>query len=241
MSTTEVGHPIVVLVSANAEWVPVKELLKPARVERTPYGECLTHAIGNQEILFFHGGWGKIAAAASTEYVVNRWHPEILINLGTCGGIEGRAQRGEKLLVTRAVTYDVHEAIGDSSQAIDWYTTDIDLTWLDDSFPIEVRRTLLVSGDRDLVPSQVSELVDRFDAVAADWESSAIAWVAHRRSVRLIIIRAISDLVNTQTGEMIGSLAGFESAATNVMRLLLDDLTVLIPYVLGRCVIDERT
>ena len=39
----------------------------------------------------------------------------------------------------------------------------------------------------------------------------------------------------------VGSLAGFESAATNVMRLLLDDLTVLIPYVLGRCVIDERT
>jgi adenosylhomocysteine nucleosidase len=149
---------IVVLISANAEWAAVKECSSPERVEPTPYGECFTHSAGNEDVLFFHGGWGKIAAAASTEYAISRWRPEVLINLGTCGGIEGRVQRGEKLLVTRAITYDVQEAMGDSLEAIRSYTTDIDMTWLDDSLPLEARRVAMVSGDRDLVPSQVSEL-----------------------------------------------------------------------------------
>jgi adenosylhomocysteine nucleosidase len=178
---------------------------------------------------------GKIAAAASTEYAIGRWHPEVLINLGTCGGIEGRAQRGEKLLVTRTVTYDIHEAIGDSAEAIRAYTTDIDLTWLDGSFPIQARRVPLVSGDRDLVPSDVSDLIRRFDAVAGDWESGAIAYVASRRNTRLLIVRAVSDLVNTQGGEAIGNLTRFQNEAARLMRSLLDDLARLVPYIRTRC------
>jgi len=227
-------YAIVVLVSANAEWAAVKECLRPERIEPTLYGECFTHVVGTEDVLLVHGGWGKIAAAASTEYAITRWHPEVLINLGTCGGIEGRVQRGEKLLVTSAITYDVQEAIGDSSEAIRWYTTDIDRTWLGDSLPVEVKRVPLVSGDRDLVPSQVSELVQRFDAVAGDWESGAIAWVAHRHRVPLLIIRAVSDLVNHEAGEAIGAIAVFQAAAQTLMQALLGDLDILVPYVLAR-------
>jgi len=225
---------IVVLVSANAEWSPVKEALKPGRVDRSPYGECFTHVVANEPVLFLHGGWGKISAAASTDYAIGRWHRDVLINLGTCGGIHGRVQRGDKLLVTRTVAYDIHEAIGDSTEAIRAYTTDLDLSWLGGSFPIAVRRVSLVSGDRDLVPSEVDELVRRFDAVAADWESAAIAYVASRRDTRLLIIRAVSDLVNTEHGDAIGALPFFESETVKIMLTLLDDLTMLVPYVLAR-------
>jgi len=224
-------RPIVVLVSANAEWAPLREYLAPARVEPTPYGECFTRPFGDGEVVFLHGGWGKISAAASTEYAITRWNPEALINLGTCGGIEGRAVRGDKLLVTRAITYDIYESMGDSADAIRWYTTDVDLGWLDDRFPLQVRRSHLVSADRDLMPSQVDELVERFDAIAADWESSAIAFVAQRRAVPLLIIRTVSDLVTSRAGETIGALHVFEGAATNAMRELAGDLTTLVPYV----------
>ena len=224
-------RPIVVLVSANAEWAPVKEHLAPAHVERTPYGECFTRAFGDGEVVFLHGGWGKISAAASTEYAITRWNPEALINLGTCGGIGGRAVRGETLLVTRAITYDIYESMGDSAEAIRWYTTDIDLSWLDDRFPLQVRRSHLVSADRDLMPSQVDELVERFDAIAGDWESGAIAFVANRRAVPLLIIRTVSDLVTSEAGEAIGALHVFEGAATKAMRGLVDGLTGLVLYV----------
>jgi adenosylhomocysteine nucleosidase len=226
---------IAVVISANAEWKPVKEALAPARVERSPYGEFFTHTIAGEPVLFVHGGWGKIDAAASAEYVIGHWRPQLLINLGTCGGVEGRMQRLERLLVNRTVVYDIHEAMGDSSEAIADYATDIDLGWLDDRFPLRHRRAAMYSADRDLVPAGLTELTRRFpEVVAADWESASIARVAARRRTRVLILRAASDLVSQKHGEAAGNLTLFQSNAATSMRLLLDDLRAIVPYVVPR-------
>jgi adenosylhomocysteine nucleosidase len=77
-------------------------------------------------------------------------------------------------------------------------------------------------------------LVRRFDAVAGDWESGAIAYVASRRKTRLLIVKAVSDLVNARNGDAIGALGRYQKEAAKIMRSLLDDLTRLVPYVLAR-------
>jgi adenosylhomocysteine nucleosidase len=232
---TETQAPIriAVVISANAEWKPVKETLAPVRVERSPYGEFFTHTIAGESVLFFHGGWGKIDAAASAEYVIGRWRPRLLINLGTCGGLDGRMQRLERLIVNRTVVYDIHEAMGDSAEAIADYSTDIDLGWLGDRFPLPHRRAAMYSADRDLVASAIADLTRRFsDVIAADWESASIARVAVRRQTRVLILRAASDLVSEKHGEAAGNLPLFHSNAATSMRLLLDDLGAIVAYVL---------
>jgi hypothetical protein len=57
-------------------------------IERSPYGEYFFQHIGDERVLFFHGGLGKVAAAASTQYVIDDFRPANLINIGTCGGVE---------------------------------------------------------------------------------------------------------------------------------------------------------
>ncbi len=201
----------------------------------SPYGEHFTHRVAGEPVVFLHGGWGKIAAAASAEYAIARWQPEVLINLGTCGGIQGLVQRLDRVLVTRTIVYDIEEAMGDSAEAIAAYTTTIDLSWLDERFPVRATRAPLLSGDRDLVPSALAALTRRFpDAVAADWESGAIAYVAARRQTRLVILRVVSDLVSPTAGEAHGNLALFQENAAKGMRLLPDDLKTLVPYALSR-------
>jgi len=231
---------ILVLISADAEWGPTKEALRPKTIGRSPYGEFFTSRIAGEPVLFLHGGWGKIAAAASTEYAISRWRPQIVIVLGTCGGIEGRVDRYERLLVTRTVVYDIEEAMGDSAEAIAAYTSEIDLGWLDDEFPLQVRRVPMLSGDRDLVPAGVPALTRRFSAVAADWESGAIARVATLRHARLLILKAVSDLVSANVGEAVGNRPLFEQQAAISMRLLLGDLRTLVPYVVSRLTTQAR-
>lgn len=61
---------VVVLISADAEWVAVKQLLSPGYPHRSPFGEFfLGHSPSNypQELIFFQGGWGKICAAGSND------------------------------------------------------------------------------------------------------------------------------------------------------------------------------
>ena len=104
--------------------------------------------------------------------------------------------------------------MGDSSEAIADYSTDIDLGWLDGRFPLRHRRAAMYSADRDLVASAVADLTRRFpDVVAADWESASIARVATRRRTRVLILRAASDLVSEKHGEAAGNLTLFQTNA----------------------------
>jgi adenosylhomocysteine nucleosidase len=215
----------VVLISANIEWQALRTLLPEVEIHASPYGECFTTTIQPEiPLLFFHGGWGKIAAAGSTQYVIDRWRPELLVNLGTCGGFAGEVERGEILLVERTLVYDIIEQMGDYDEHIAHYTTEIDLDWLREPFPQVVRRSLLVSGDRDLLVEDVPMLKERYGAVAGDWESGAIAFVAARNHIRLLILRGVSDLVSPAGSEAYGNLQYFAQATENVFRQLLATL-----------------
>jgi adenosylhomocysteine nucleosidase len=156
--------------------------------------------------------------------VIDRWKPDLLVNLGTCGGFAGEVERGEILLVERTLVYDIIEQMGDYDEHIAHYTTEIDLGWLREPFPQVVRRSLLVSGDRDLLVEDVPLLKERFGAVAGDWESGAIAFVAARNHIRLLILRGVSDLVSPAGSEAYGNLQYFAQATAGIFRQLLDAL-----------------
>jgi len=214
---------IIVLISANAEWRAVKPLFPSAQIEQSPFGEWfdLTPETSHR-ITCFHGGWGKISAAATAQYVIDRFQPDLLVNLGTCGGFEGRIEAGTILLVEKTIVYDIIEQMGDPEGAIADYSTDIDLVWLPKPFPPHVQRGLLVSGDRDILVEDIPMLVSRFGASAADWESGAIAWVADKNRIRCLILRGVTDLVGSGGGEAYGNFDLFQQRTNEVMRQLVE-------------------
>ena len=190
---------VVVLVCATSEWRALAALCpEPAR-RRSPFGEwfLMTEPPAGLATAVVYAGWGKIAAAAAAQYVIDAFAPELLVNLGTCGGLSGHVARGEVLLADETLVYDIVEQMTDADEAIAAFTTAIDLSWLGAGpYPSPVRRARLVSADGDIVPSQVHALRTRFAAVAADWETGAIAWTAARNGVPCLILRAVSDLVD---------------------------------------------
>lgn len=212
------------IVSANLEWKVVKAAYSGVAMQPTPWGETFELTIGNERVVMLHGGWGKVAAAGSAQYAIDRWHPRYVVNLGTAGGFEGGIERHAVVLVDRTVIYDIVEAMGDSTEAIESYATKLDLSWLSPPYPSTVTRTLLVSGDRDLVPAQLAELVAKYHAVAGDWESGAIAYTCVRNRQPVLILRGISDLVHAAGGEAYGNLPAFEEGARIVMERLLREL-----------------
>ncbi|MBP6786209.1 MAG: 5'-methylthioadenosine/S-adenosylhomocysteine nucleosidase [Candidatus Promineofilum sp.] len=218
----------VVLISAAAEWRPVRARYPAAEAIATPYGEAFAATLdtpsGRCHVIFLHGGWGKIAAAGSTQYAIDRWRPSLLINLGTCGGFAGDIAAGEVLLVDFTLVYDILEQMGDPDEALAHYATEIDLSWLRGPLPLPARREMLVSADRDIVAGEIAGLRERFGAIAADWESGAIAHVAARNGTRCLILRAVTDLVSHEEGEVYGRPELFTGRAEGVMNHLLDSL-----------------
>ena len=216
--------PVVVIISAQAEWLVVRQRYQHVDRLHSPYGEYFETVVDSQPVIFFHGGWGKISAAASTQYAVDRLKPCGILNLGTCGGFGDEIEKGEILLAGETLVYDIVERMGDAEQALEDYRVRFDLTWLTGSHPLPVKTVRLLSADQDIDPSRVAELQRRYAAVAADWESGAIAWVCQRNGMRCLILRGVSDRVDTQDGEAYQRWQVFLDGTNLVMNRLLDNL-----------------
>jgi adenosylhomocysteine nucleosidase len=71
---------------------------------------------------------------------------------------------------------------------------------------------------------EIPMLKEKFHAVAGDWESGAIAWVADRNRTRLIILRGVTDLVGIKGGEAYGNMEYFAKSSQKIMTSLLNSL-----------------
>jgi adenosylhomocysteine nucleosidase len=214
----------LVIISADAEWRAVKELYPDLALKHSPFGELAGLSIDGQNVILFQGGWGKISAAGTAQYVIDNFQPDLLVNLGTCGGFEDRIETGTIILVEKTLVYDIIEQMGDGSEAIRYYTASLDLSWLSPNVPYPISRGLLVSADRDIIANDIPMLIRKYDAVAADWESGAIAWVAQKNHMPLLILRGVTDLVGGDGGEAYGNIELFHDRTKAVMRKLFHQL-----------------
>jgi adenosylhomocysteine nucleosidase len=214
---------LVVIVSAITEWRVVKESLLPVDIQTTPYGECFETSLSGQVFTFVHAGWGKAASAGALQYAIDHLSPDLAVNLGTCGGFEGEVALGEVILVESTFMYDIVELMGDFDSVPQYYASRLDLSWLPQPYPYPVRRGTLASADSDLLPEKIAGLKAQ-GAIAADWESAALAWVARKNGVRILILRAVSDLVSEKGGEAYDNIALFKERTKGIMRRLIEQL-----------------
>lgn len=56
-----------VIISAGAEWRALLPHFPGVQVHSTPYGEAFITLLGGKNVVFLHGGWGKVAAAGGTQ------------------------------------------------------------------------------------------------------------------------------------------------------------------------------
>jgi Nucleoside phosphorylase len=170
--------PFIVLISAEFEWNAVVDLVRPTETRSTPFGAAFFSQLGKHSLLMAHSGWGKTATAAACQHLIDLHQPQLILNLGTCGGLEGRAEVDEILLPEETAMYDIVEGMSAYSEALAYYRIRADLNWLPAKLPPGVRRTRIVSADQDIQPRNVDLIANYFHAPAADWESAAFAWTA---------------------------------------------------------------
>ena len=213
---------VAVLVSANAEWEGVKPLFPKAVIYNTPFGESMDVKLGAWNLMLMHSGWGKIASAASMQYVIDHHSPDLIVNLGTCGGFDGVSKRGDLILVDNTIVYDILELM-EEDDISPYYASSLDLGWLSKPYPFPAHCGLIASADSDLLPEKIRFLRSR-GALAADWESAAFAWVAIKNNARLLILRMVSDLVSEMGGEAYGDINLFKERSGEIMKQLIGQL-----------------
>jgi methylthioadenosine nucleosidase (EC 3.2.2.16) len=155
-------------------------------------------------------GIGKVNAALASAIVMERFHPDALINIGSAGGVDPSRNIGDLVIATRVCHHDMDVtafgyAYGQVPKMPLFFPCDPGL--IESAGKAAARLGLstvpglVASGDTFMNdPERVEFLKRQFPGLlAVEMEGAAIAQVAHQYGTPFIIIRSLSDIAGKQS------------------------------------------
>lgn len=218
---------IGILISAGTEWRATLPLFPNVELMQSPFGQYFYPDNTLHPTVFLHGGWGKVATSGSTQYVIDQWKPKLLVNIGTCGGIEGCVELNSLILAEETIIYDIIEGMSSYQQGIEYYSTKANLNWIEEKLPPSIKKIKMLSANRDIRPEDVRTVFARLNAFVGDWESGAFAWVCAKNKIDWLVVRGVSDLINKTTGEALGNVSVWRKRVFTIMPTIVGILPLI--------------
>jgi adenosylhomocysteine nucleosidase len=209
---------IGIIGAMEDEVLMLQDAITEAGLERLGGFEFIPGRLEGKEVVLLRCGIGKINAAVGCALLIQRFHPEAVINTGSAGGIDPSLSFGDAIISDGLVQHDVdvtgfgyppgqipgmplvfpvpEDLIRRAEQAVDELKTE-------GLLPKEFRhvRGLIGSGDVFMDKEERIHAVRRLFPTmrAVEMEGAAIAQACHLFSVPALIIRALSDIAGAES------------------------------------------
>lgn len=152
--------------------------------------------IAGKDIVMCSSRVGKVNAAIATYELINRYHPDCVVNTGVAGGLCPELNPKDIIAGSEVVYHDVWcgtpNAYGQVQGFPERFKADEGLL-----SRLNVRKGLITSGD-SFITEEADErrILEHFpEALAVDMESGAIAQVCWMSKVPFVCIRVVSDVL----------------------------------------------
>ena len=216
------------LVAVEGEAQPLLAIFRDAARDRQ--GEVVLHVMeaGDQRLILAEVLQGPVHAALGAQALIARHGARCLIGFGSAGALEPGLAQGEVIIGRRAVAHDaglflgsrfeptgimVRDARGRTGRRR-WFDADGELVSealaAAQASGAPARTGTLVSGNQAVFATKRREwLRRRFDALAVDMETAALAQVATGHDLPWVAVRAISDAAGDEQIVEFGRLLRF--------------------------------
>ncbi len=213
-----------------------------------------THAQTNAGLTFYSGtlcgasvvlvkcGVGKVNAAACAQQLIDRYHVNVVINIGVAGGVSSQLRVLDVVVGTKLVQHDfdlrpfgytkgyLGEAFGGDSQKPTVFVSDADLVRRLETAAKAVigdehtcHCGVIASGDEFVAASERRTAISsEFDALASEMEGAAIAQVATLNNCPFVVLRTISDMADGSAPVSFEQVVQYaaDTAAAVIMQML---------------------
>lgn len=157
----------------------------------------------NKKIILCLSGIGKVNAAITTQYLIDTYNPNYIINSGCCGSLVENIKVLDTILVDYACYHDfspiriMESCVPDNGKIkVDEKLFNITKEILDKK-EISYHIGGITSGDCFVTSSELrNDIYSRTNAIAVDMESASIAHTARKNEVQFLILRSISDFAD---------------------------------------------
>ncbi|MBR4322212.1 5'-methylthioadenosine/S-adenosylhomocysteine nucleosidase [Treponema sp.] len=151
-------------------------------------------------------GPGKVNAAYGTADIINKYHPDIIVNVGVAGGFVKNARRGDVAIGTEYAQVDFNPFLEKNRPSLApspvWFIEQAEKEA--EKLEVSASKGLIATGDFFLRDSRQKAVIARkFNPVAFDMESGAISQVASAKSLDFISIRTFSDFADEDAPALI--------------------------------------
>jgi len=136
-------------------------------------------------IIIIKSGVGKVHAAMGTQTMIDRFHPDVVVNIGTAASLSEQLSVGDVIIPTSAIQWDFNLS------ALYAHTNNTTVV----SVPNNIASSgIIATGDAFVTDTTLKHQIrEETGAIALDMESAAVAEVCSRNMVPCLIIKGISD------------------------------------------------
>ncbi len=200
---------IAIVAAMPQELAALLGAMQPGQVQRLAGREFHLGTLAGRQVVLALSGIGKVAAAATTALLCERFAVRALLFTGVAGGLAPIVRVGDAVVATSLLQHDLDaspifprwEVPGSGRSRFD---ADASMAALLAAAVSEVHgaphRGLIVSGDRFVSSAAESARLQAElpDALAVDMESAAVAQVCADFGRPLAVLRTISDRADDQ-------------------------------------------
>lgn len=164
-------------------------------------------SMNNKDVVLLQGGIGKVNATIATTLLFQYFPIDIVINIGSAGGVNLAQNVGDVVISSSVVHHDVDvtafgRELGEVPGLPKYFNADEDLLnevkAILDEQNIVAHVGLIASGDQFVSKQeQVNYIKANFkEVMCVEMEAAAIAQVCHVFNKKFIITRSLSDVFN---------------------------------------------
>lgn len=163
--------------------------------------------LGGESVVVARSGVGKVNAAYSTTVLIDKFSPKQIINIGSAGGLQEGQKVGDIVVANKLQYHDLD--IGPNThndERFIFFTNNSTIEDTLNTLGLTYHLGLIVSGDQFItkVSPSFANIQKTFpQAIAVEMEASAIAHVASKAGVEIIVLRALSDVTHEDDNHLV--------------------------------------
>ncbi|OPA74245.1 5'-methylthioadenosine/S-adenosylhomocysteine nucleosidase [Paenibacillus selenitireducens] len=206
---------IAIIGAMDEEVELLRSELQEIQETKVGRGVFYSGKLNNQEIVLLQSGIGKANAALTTALLIERFQPQLIINIGSAGALDSSLQIGDVVVASELAYSDVNATAfeyvyGQVPQMPARYPVDAHVYTLAQTLVNErnaehnVVTGLITTEDSFIgTQAQADQIRSRFpESRATDMEGAAIAQTAYLLDIPFFAVRAISDNAGHGAGEL---------------------------------------
>lgn len=188
---------IGIICAGDTELEPFIKAFPKCEVEEKAMLKFYKTIYKDKELIMLYSGVCKVNATIATQILIDKFQVDYIINSGVAGGIDTQIKLFDTVVATHSIYNDVAEDI------LTEFHPYLKSNYIEsDRFLLEKARELkedrvfygvITTGEKFIVQDEREEIIKKFNPLAVDMETTAIAHTCYVNNIPFIAIRSITD------------------------------------------------